>query len=199
MIDRMKFLFRSVMVLLLIALGLYAYYHIKGWPSVSLFGHTDQMEHTATVLRSIEQTNRWVFLTVEDEEVVYREHLTGDVAKIYPSTFELGIDLKSNPDWFTIADTENGKVATLWLPAITILNVHGINAVRVINVYGDATDAEKVEMQREAENRLMRRAYALSNIRQAQSNAETYFTRLFKALGCDAVQIEWLIDYDYER
>ncbi len=150
------------------------------------------MEKTATVLRSIENTNKWVFLTVEDEEVVVKEHTLGNVAKIYPSVYELGIELDDNREWFVIEETDSSKTAFLKLPAIKILNSNGINATKVNNIYGNADDAENIAMQKEAEIKLKRRALSAANIEVAKKNAKKLFDNLFGILGCERVEIVWM-------
>ena len=180
-----------VIVVILIA-GLWIYRWITGVPLITLFHHEYKMEKTATVLRSIENTNRWVFLTVEDEEVVIKEHTLGNVAKIYPSVYELGIELDDNQEWFEIEETDSSKIAYLKLPAIKILNPNGINATKVNNVYGNADDAEKIAMQKEAEIKLKRRAMSSANIEVAKANAKKLFDNLFGILGCDRVDIVWM-------
>jgi len=172
--------------------GLWIYRWVTGAPLITLFHQEYKMEKTATVLRSIENTNKWVFLTVEDEEVVYKEHTLGDVVKIYPSVYELGIALDDDQEWFVIEESDSGKTAHLKLPAIKILNANGINATKVNNVYGNADDAENIAMQKEAEIKLKRRALSAANVEVAKENARKHFENLFGILGCDTVEIVWV-------
>ena len=149
------------------------------------------MERTATILRSITNTHRWVFLTIEDEEVVVNEHTFGNVAKIYPSYYELGIDVGDSLKWVEIQDNNGIRVASLHLPPIKILNENGIDDTKVKNIYGDADDKEKIEMQKKAEFKLKRRAMSGANIKQAKKIAEDHFRNLFTVLECDSVDIKW--------
>lgn len=189
--NKKRLIWSAIKIAVVLIAGLCIYRWITGVPLITLFHHEYKMEKTATVLRSIENTNRWVFLTVEDEEVVIKEHTFGNVAKIYPSVYELGIEVDDNQEWFTIEETDSTKTARLRLPAITILNPDGINATKVNNVYGDADDAEKIAMQKEAEIKLKRRAMSAANIEVAKKNAEKLFDNLFGILGCDQVDIAW--------
>ena len=182
---------RAIVIAVILMAGLWIYRWITGVPLISLFHHEYKMEKTATVLRSIENTNKWVFLTVEDEEVVIKEHTFGNVAKIYPSVYELGIEVDDSLKWFVIEEVDSSKTAFLKLPAIKILNPNGIDATKVNNVYGDADDAEKIAMQKEAEIKLKRRAMSPANIEVAKANAKKLFDNLFGILGCDKVDIVW--------
>lgn len=186
-----RLLITAIKIGLVVLVALWVYRWVTGVPLVSLFHREEKMEKTATVLRSIENTNRWVLLTVEDEEVVIKEHTLGNVAKIYPSVYELGIELDDSDDWFVIEETDSSKTARLTLPPIRILNPNGIDATKVNNVYGDADDAEKIAMQKEAEIKLKRRALSDANIVAARINAEKLFNNLFSIMGCDRVEIVW--------
>lgn len=190
--NKIKLAMSAIVIVVVLIAGLSVYRWITGVPLVTLFHQEYKMEKTATVLRSIVNTNRWVFLTVEDEEVVIKEHTFGNVAKIYPSVYELGIELDDGQEWFVIEETDSSKTAYLKLPAIKILNSNGINATKVHNVYGDADDAEKIAMQKEAEIKLKRRAMSSANIGVAKANAEKLFDNLFGILGCSKVEIVWI-------
>lgn len=189
--KKTRLIMPAIKIAILLLAGLCIYRWITGVPPITLFPHEYKMENTATVLRSIENTNKWVLLTVEDEEVVIKEHTLGNVAKIYPSVYELGIEVDDKQEWFVIEVTDSSKTAHLKLPAIKILNSNGINATKVINVYGNADDAEKIAMQKEAEIKLKRRALSAANIEAAKKNAEKLFDNLFGILGCDRVEITW--------
>ena len=189
--NKIRLIKRAIVIAVILMVGLWIYRWITGVPLISLFHHEYKMEKTATVLRSIEDTNKWVFLTVEDEEVVIKEHTFGNVAKIYPSVYELGIEVDDSLKWFVIEEVDSSKIAHLKLPAIKILNPNGIDATKVNNVYGDADDAEKIAMQKEAEIKLKRRAMSPANIEVAKANAEKLFDNLFGILGCDRVEIVW--------
>ncbi|MBO7141450.1 MAG: DUF4230 domain-containing protein [Prevotella sp.] len=189
--NKIRLIKRAIVIAVILMVGLWIYRWITGVPLISLFHHEYKMEKTATVLRSIENTNKWVFLTVEDEEVVIKEHTFGNVAKIYPSVYELGIEVDDSLKWFVIEEVDSSKTAFLKLPAIKILNPNGIDATKVNNVYGDADDAEKIAMQKEAEIKLKRRAMSPANIEVAKANAKKLFDNLFGILGCDRVDIVW--------
>ena len=186
-----KLIFSAVIAVIIIVVGLFIYGSINNVAVFKLFHREDRMERTATVLRSIKDTSRWIFLTVEDEEVVVRKHsfFEEDVAKIYPSYYELGIELDTK-DWVEIQEDEARKVAILHLPPITIVN-GGIDATEVINIYGNASDREKIEMQEEAKYELEKRINDF-HLKQAKKNAEEHFWNLFvRVLGCDSVAFEW--------
>jgi len=191
--KRWSFLISLFKAVVVVAVVLWLYSWWKGTPMLRFFQKEEHMEHTATVLRGVENTHRWVFLTVEDEEAVVRDHVgyNGKVAKIFPSFYELGIDLKNSPDWYEIQERDGVKTAKLTLPAITLLNDNGVNAAKVINVYGNADRSEMMQMLMEAQNSLKARALSTANILQAKSNAQTFFTRLFTSLGCTSVEITW--------
>ena len=189
--KKTRLILKAIEIAIILLVVIWIYRWITGVPLVTLFPHEYKMEKTATVLRSIENTSKWVLLTVEDEEVVIKEHTLGNVAKIYPSVYELGIEVDDKQEWFAIEETDSSKVAYLKLPAITILNSNGINATKVNNVYGNADDAEKIAMQKEAEIKLKRRALSDANIEVAKKNAKKLFDNLFGILGCDRVEITW--------
>lgn len=192
--NKVKLIFSAIVAVVIIIAGLWAYSAIKGVPVFELFHTENKMEQTATVLRSIKNTHRWVFLTVEDEEVVVRKHgwMEEDVAKIYPSYYELGIELDDSMKWVEIQDNNGGRVASLRLPPIKILNENGFDDTKVKNIYGDADDATEQEaMMKEAESKLKRRAMSGANIKQAEKNAEDHFRNLFKVLKCDSVDLKW--------
>ena len=196
--NKVKLIFSAIVAVVIIIAGLWAYSAIKGVPVFELFHKENKMEQTATVLRSIKNTHRWVFLTVEDEEVVVTENK--DVAKIYPSYYELGIELDDSLKWVEIQGNDSVRIATLHLPPIKILNENGIDDTKVKNIYGDADDATEQEaMMKEAEYKLKRRAMSSANIKQAEKNAEDHFRNLFKVLKCDSVDIKWQSSANIEQ
>ena len=192
--NKVKLIFSAIVAVVIIIAGLWAYSAIKGVPVFKLFHKENKMEQTATVLRSIKNTHQWVFLTVEDEEVVFRKHgwMEEDVAKIYPSYYELGIELDDSMKWVEIQDNNGFRVASLRLPPIKLLNENGFDDTKVKNIYGDADDAkEQIAMREEAELKLKRRAMSGDNIKQAKKSAEDHFRNLFTVLKCDSVDIKW--------
>lgn len=189
--NKIRLILSAIVAVVTIFVGIYVYSWIKGVPVFELFHQDNKMERTATILRSIKETNRWVFLTVEDEEIVVKEHTSGNVAKIYPSTYELGIELDKSLKWIEIQNDNGVRVACLHLPPIKILNDDAYNDTEVKNIYGDADDKEKKEMRQEAESELRKRAMSEDNIKQAEKNAEDHFQNLFTVLECDSVKIEW--------
>ena len=189
--NKVKLIFSAIVAVVIIIVGICIYSWIKGVPAFELFHQDNKMERTATILRSITNTHRWVFLTIEDEEVVVNEHTFGNVAKIYPSYYELGIDVGDSLKWVEIQDNNGVRVASLHLPPIKILNENGIDDTKVKNIYGDADDKEKIEMQKKAEFKLKRRAMSGANIKQAKKIAEDHFRNLFTVLECDSVDIKW--------
>lgn len=189
--SKVRLILSAIIIIAIILVGVWMYSWIKGVPVFELFRQDNKMERTATILRSIRNTHRWVFLTVEDEEVVVKEHTFGNVAKIYPSYYELGIELDDSLKWVEIQEHDGVKVASLHLPPIKILNKDVLDATKVINIYGEADDAEQVEMKRIAQFKLKRRAMSGGNIEQAERNARGHFQNLFTVLECDSVKIEW--------
>lgn len=190
-----KLIMAAIAVVIVIITGWWIVSFIKGVPMISFFTSDEKMGKTATVLRSIKNTNRWVFLTVEDEEVVVRETTFNKVAKVYPAVYELGINLDDNLDWITIRDLDSVKYAILELPQIKILNEkYGIDDTKVINVYGDTDDEGRDKMRKEAEFRLKTRACSGENIEQAKISAKKHFDNLFSILGCNGVEIKWKDD-----
>ena len=189
--NKVKLIFSAIVAVVIIIVGICVYSWIKGVPAFELFHQDNKMERTATILRSITNTHRWVFLTIEDEEVVVNEHTFGNVAKIYPSYYELGIDVGDSLKWVEIQDNNGVRVASLHLPPIKILNENGIDDTKVKNIYGDADDKEKIEMQKKAEFKLKQRAMSGANIKQAKKIAEDHFRNLFTVLECDSVDIKW--------
>lgn len=185
--DQLK-LIKAVIGIAITAIVLLCVYSwVKGVPVFSIFQSRDKMERTATILRSIENTNRWVFLTIEDEEVEVIEN----VCKIYPAFYELGIEIKDTTTWYNIKKEKGEKVAHLTLPAIYILDSGGINDMNVINVYGEATPAVIKKMKKDAEIDMKKRALSESNMQQAKDNAFKHFKNLFMSLGCKDVKIDW--------
>jgi len=192
--NKVKLIFSAIVAVVIIIAGLWAYSAIKGVPVLELFHKENKMDQTATVLRSIKNTHQWVFLTVEDEEVVFRKHgwMKEDVAKIYPSYYELGIELDDSMKWVEIQGNDSVRIATLHLPPIKILNENGIDYTKVKNIYGNADDATEQEaMRKEAVFKLKRRAMSGDNIKQAEKSAEDHFRNLFMVLKCDSVDIKW--------
>lgn len=190
--NKVKLVLAAVMAVAIIWIGLFIYSKMKGVPMFEFLHRDNRMEQTATILRNITTTHQWIFLTVEDEEVVVRKHFIGDVAKIYPSYHELGIELDDSLKWVEIQENDGQKVANLHLPPIKILNDAGIDETKIVNIYGDADDTEFEEMKKEAQFKLKRRAMSDANIKQAEKNAKEHFENLFKALKCDSVAIEWI-------
>lgn len=190
--NKVKLVLTAVIAVAIIWIGLFIYSKMKGVPMFEFLHRDNRMERTATILRNITATHQWIFLTVEDEEVVVRKHLIGDVAKIYPSYHELGIELDDSLKWVEIQESDGQKVACLHLPPIKILNDAGIDETKIVNIYGDADDTEFEEMKKEAKFKLKRRAMSGANIKQAEKNAKEHFENLFKALRCDSVAIEWI-------
>ena len=191
MINKVKLIGCAVLAVAVLWSALFIYSRIKGVPVLALFQREDKMEQTATILRNVSDIHRWVFLTVEVEEVVKREHFFGDVAKIYPSSYELGIALDDSLNWVDIRETDGMKIASLRLPPIKIVNSGGFDVTKVVNVYGDASDKEQEDLRKEAERKLRARATSDNNLKLAKQNAEEHFKSLFKTLGCDSVKIEW--------
>lgn len=189
--NKVKLIFSAIVAVVIIIVGICVYSWIKCVPAFELFHQDNKMERTATILRSITNTHRWVFLTIEDEEVVVKEHTFGNVAKIYPSYYELGIDVGDSLEWVEIQDNNGVRVASLHLPPIKILNENGIDDTKVKNIYGDADDKEKIDMQKKAESKLKWRAMSGANIKQAKKIAEDHFRNLFTVLECDSVDIKW--------
>lgn len=189
--SKVRLILSAIIIIVIILVGVWMYSWIKGVPVFELFRQDNKMERTATILRSIRNTHRWVFLTVEDEEVVVKEHTFGNVAKIYPSYYEFGIEFDDSLKWVEIQEHDGVKVASLHLPPIKILNKDALDATKVINIYGEADDAEQVEMKRIAQFKLKRRAMSGGNIEQAERNARGHFQNLFTVLECDSVKIEW--------
>ncbi|MCH5306560.1 MAG: DUF4230 domain-containing protein [Prevotella sp.] len=190
--SKAKLIFYSVVAVAVVVVGLCLYRWVRGLPVFELLREEKQMERTATILRSVSNTHRWVFLTVEDEEVVVREHRFGNVAKIYPTYYELGIELDDSLQWVDVREQDGTRVASLHLPPVKILNpADGFDATKVINVYGDADDDEQRGMMEEAERKSRARALSEANRKQAARNASEHFTNLFMTLGCDSVTIEW--------
>jgi hypothetical protein len=189
---KVKLVLTAIVMVVIVAAGVWGYFWIKGNTVFQLFQQDNKMEKTATILRSIKNTNRWVFLSVEDEEVVVREHVFGNVVKIYPSYYELGIELADSLNWVEIQETDSVRIANLHLPPIKILNPDAFDDTKVINVYGDASDRQLIEMKNEAMSKLRRRATSGANIWQAERNAEDHFHNLFTTvLKCDSVDIKW--------
>lgn len=186
-----KLILSAIIAVVIFIIYIWIYSQIKGIPTFELFHQENKMEQTATVLRSIKNTHRWVFLTVEDEEVVVKEHTFGNVAKIYPSRYELGIELDDTLNWVEIQESNGIKIASLYLPPIQILNKDAFDATKVINIYGEANDKELTEMQHTAQSKLKRRAMSAANVRQAERNAREHFQNLFTVLECDSVIIKW--------
>lgn len=194
--NKVKLIFSAIVAVVIIIAGLWAYSAIKGVPVFELFHKENKMEQTATVLRSIKNTHRWVFLTVEDEEVV----VLGNVAKIYPSYYELGIELDDSMKWVEIQGNDSVRIATLHLPPIKLLNENGFDDTKVKNIYGDADDAkEQIAMREEAKSKLKRRAMSGDNIKQAKKIAEDHFRNLFTVLECDSVDIKWQSSANIEQ
>ena len=191
MVNKTRLITSAIIAVVIIMIGVWGYGLIKGIPVIELFHQDNRMERTATILRNIRSTHRWVFLTVEDEEVVVKEHTFGNVAKIYPSYYELGLELDDSLKWVEIQEHDGMKVAHLYLPPIKILNKDAFDATKVINVYGEASNAEQVEMKRIAQSKLRKRALSAANVAQAQRNAREHFLNLFTVLECDSVKIEW--------
>lgn len=190
---RLKLIVYTALALAVLFIVLFIYGKIKGSPALQLLHQEERMERTAAILRSVTDTHRWVFLTVEDEEIVVREHTFGNVAKIYPSYYELGIEPGDSANWMEIRQEGERKVAILRLPPVKILNPDdGFDASKVINVYGDATPTEQRSMQEEAARKSKKRALSDDNRRQAMQNAREHFTNLFTTLGCDSVSIRWI-------
>lgn len=189
--NKIKLIIYAVITVAIIWGGLCIYSWTKGIPVVELFHQENKMERTATILRNVNSINRWIFLVVENEEIVVRKHWLGDVAKIYPLEHQLGIELSDNTEWVEIHENDGIKVAILQLPPIKVLNSSGIDATKIINVYGNADRQEHIDMMEEAEKKSEQRAKSKTNIEQAKKNAKEHFTSLFMTLGCDSVKIEW--------
>lgn len=190
--NKTKLIFYAVIAAAVIWGGLCVYSWIKGVPVVELFHQEKKMERTATILRSVNSITRWVFLTVEDEELVGREHWNGDVVKIFPLEYQLGIEIEDSMEWVRIEESNGIRTAYLHLPPIRILNPKGIDVTKTIHVWGNAGRSEQKDMEKEAEHNAQARALSPANIKQSRKNAKEHFTNLFKALGCDDVKIEWL-------
>ena len=190
--NKAKLIFYGVITVVVIWGGLCVYSWIKGVPVVELFHQEKKMERTATILRSVNNINRWVFLTVEDEELVGREHWNGDVVKIFPMEYQLGIEMDDSLEWIKVEESNGTRIAYLRLPPIKILNPKGIDVTKTIHVWGNAGRTEHKDMEKEAEQNAQARAQSEANIEQARRNAKEHFTNWLMALGCDSVKMEWL-------
>lgn len=198
MSDNLKYTYKlsalAVRVLLVVAVVLFGIWLYKRTPHLSILKEENDIAATPTILQDIRTTNRLVTLIVEDEEAVKREHLTGNVLKLYSATYELGVDLsRKEQGWFTINET-GGQVHVI-LPPITILNQgKGVDAARTIDIYGNAKDGKELSSMRNEADRIMRkRALSDDNVKRARRNAEKFILGLFTGLDFDAdsISIKW--------
>lgn len=189
---RLYALLVAIVALVAVIAALYLYNKVKDLaPQIEIDKHEYTVEPTLTVLRGIDNTTRWVFLTTEDEEVVVRDHTFGRVAKIYPATYELGIDVTGRK-WYEVEVVDSQRHVSITLPPVRILNSGGLDESRVRDVYGKSTNGDElVGMRREADKAMRRRAMSKDNVRQARANATRHFRQLFTSLNCTVDTIIW--------
>lgn len=198
MSDNLKYSYKFTVlvlrVLLVVAVALFALWLYKRTPRLTVLEEENEVITTPTILQDIRTTHRLVTLIVEDEEAVKREHLTGNVLKIYTATYELGVDLSTREnEWFAVSGT--GGQVHITLPPITLLNKGtGVDAAHTIDIYGEARDGNELSSMRNEADRIMRkRALSDDNVSRARRNAESFIREMFGGLDFapDSIFIRW--------
>ena len=156
---------------------------------------SNAIDLTPTQIRSIERIGRWEFLAISDEELVdtlrNRTFQKDDrLVRIYHGTLRLGVDLaRCEEGWVqTLGDT-----VRLTLPPIQLLSDNFIDEARTRSFYERGTwDARaKEQMYQKAARQMKQRCLSHANIQQAQDNARTQFTSLFRTFGFAHVNIQF--------
>ena len=156
---------------------------------------SNAIDLTPTQIRSIERIGRWEFLAISDEELVdtlrNRTFQKDDrLVRIYHGTLRLGVDLaRCEEGWVqTLGDT-----VRLTLPPIQLLSDNFIDEARTRSFYERGTwDARaKEQMYQKAARQMKQRCLSHAKIQQAQDNARTQFTSLFRTFGFAHVNIQF--------
>ena len=190
---------RFLILLALIALVIIGL-HVKSCDSPIATLTSSNPEATILIspeeIKSIEDIGEWVFLNIEDEEIVdtVEKHIfTSDdaLSRIYTGNLHFGIDTKElqGKDWFTAS----GDTAKLALPAIKLLDEDFINEAQTRTFYETGNwDATAMKALYDKAHRQMRnRCITLKNLKAAQDNAEQEISAFIQAFGFKEVQLSF--------
>ncbi len=148
-----------------------------------------------TQLVAAQSIGQWVFLTIDDEEMVdtMRRRLTGDdyLVRIYYGTLHLGFDMNDVKEgWLTVDDS---RAVSVVLPHVRLLDEGFIDEARTVSFYESGTWGDDVrdDMYLRAERRMRRRCLTKANISSAEDNAQRQFRRLLTTLGYHTISIRF--------
>ena len=186
-----------IVVLVSVALVLGASYLRKHFEDMELVSvqlvSSNAIDLTPTQIRSIERIGLWEFLAISDEELVdtvrHRTFQRDDrLVRIYHGTLRLGINLSQCKEGWV---TTHGDTVSLQLPPISLLSERFIDEARTRSFYEQGTwDARaKEQMYQKAARQMKRRCLTTSNFRQAEDNARTQLTTLFRSFGFKQVEM----------
>ena len=181
---------KIVILLLLVGVGLAAYWMLKGKEAAK----NEQME-MSTQITSIKEVAEWEFLTVDVEEIedtlIPRMIITDDqFVRIFKGKVRLGVDMqKADSNWISCS----GDTARILLPQISILDENIIDDMQTRTFYesGKITPAIKEALYQKAKRDMGKRALAVENVTAAKENAKAQFTYMFRSMGYSTVSVSF--------
>ena len=179
-------------LLAVLALGVWFCHQMKG--SHVEVGADDKIGITPTQIQSIKAIGEWEFLSISNEELVdtIRKGLFKDdqLVRIYYGTLRLGINMhQANPHWLTV----QGDTVTALLPKVGLLDKDFIHEARTKSFFesGKWTASDREALYRKAYRLMLRRCMTKANLKTAQDNAETQFSKMLRSLGYKEVVINF--------
>lgn len=158
-------------------------------------GSEKKIDITPEEIRSIRSIGEWEFLSISTEELVdtTESHFFGDkqLVRIYNGTLRLGINLKkTKEDWVRAY----GDTVYVKLPPIELLDKNFINETRTRPFFekGNWDGKAREALYRKAQQQMIARCVTPQTLKEAQENAITQFTSLFRAFGFNVIKISFL-------
>ena len=163
-------------------------------PSFSIdFPEGQTIDATAEEIRAIRDIGQWEFLTIDTEELaeLREERLLGDrqLVRIYHGTLRIGVDMeRARNDWFKVGDAGE---AILHLPDVGLLDEHFIDEghSRPLIEKGVWGPSEREKLYDQARKKMKQRVLIPENMERARLIAIEEFTKVFKALGFERVEV----------
>ncbi len=179
-------------LLAVLALSVWFCHQMKG--SHVEVGADDKIGITPTQIQSIKAIGEWEFLSISNEELVdtIRKGLLKDdqLVRIYYGTLRLGINMhQASPHWLTA----QGDTVTALLPKVGLLDKDFIDEARTKSFYesGKWTANDREALYRKAYRQMLHRCMTRTNLKTAQDNAESQFTKMLRSLGFKEVIIKF--------
>ena len=149
---------------------------------------------TPTTINSIKNIGEWEFLTISDEELVdsVRKSLLGssELIRIYYGTLRLGVNLNDTiKNWIK----SNGDTLHVMMPKIKLLDNDFIDEAKTESFYetGKWNANELNGMFEKARKKMLQRCLTKENIDNAEQNAITQLSNMFRAVGFNTIYIEF--------